>query len=183
MSQAARIRPATLHDAAAMATVYAPYVTDSVASFEEVPPTAEEMAGRMSRAPALPWLIAEREAAPVGFAYGSHHRSRAGYRWSVDCSVYLADQERGRGTARALYERLLPELAALGYVSAFAGIVLPNDASVGFHESMGFELVGIYKHVGFKNRAWLDVGWWQRLLRDPPAAPNEPRPWQQAASR
>ena len=164
MSEAATIRPATVDDATAIAATYAPYVTDSLASFEEIAPSAEEMAARMSRAPALPWFVAERERTPVGFAYGSQHRSRAGYRWSVDCSVYLVNEERQRGTARSLYERLLPELATLGYVSAFAGVALPNDASVGFHESMGFELVGIYKSVGFKNGAWLDVGWWQPLV-------------------
>ena len=177
MSEAATIRTATTEDAGGIAAVYAPYVTDSFASFEEVAPAAHEMAARMSRAPALPWFIAERGGTPVGFAYGSQHRSRAGYRWSVDCSVYLASQERGRGTARALYERLLPELIALGYVNAFAGIALPNDASIRLHESMGFERVGIYKHVGFKGGAWLDVGWWQRVLQDPPAIPLAPRPW------
>lgn len=177
MSDAITIRPATLEDTAAIAAVYAPYVTDSLASFEEVAPAADEMAARMSRAPVLPWFVAERAETTVGFAYGSQHRSRAGYRWSVDCSVYLADQERGRGTARALYTRLLPELAALGYVMAFAGIALPNDASVGFHESMGFELVGTYHNVGFKKGTWLDVGWWQRRLREPPAQPDDPRAW------
>ena len=178
MSAAAEIRPARPDDAGAIAAIYGPYVTDSLASFEEVPPGEEEMAARMSRAPALPWFVAERGGSPVGFAYGAQHRSRAGYRWSVDCSVYLAENERGRGTARALYQRLLPELTALGYVSAFAGIALPNDASVKLHESMGFELVGIYKSVGFKNGTWLDVGWWQRPLRDSPVSPQEPRPWQ-----
>lgn len=173
----ARVRPATPADAHAIAAIYAPYVTDSVASFEEVPPDAGEMRRRMLVAPRLPWFLAERDGAPVGYCSSAPHHTRAAYRWSVNCSVYLADSERGRGTARALYGPLLDELRSLGYVTALAGVALPNDASIGFHESMGFRPVGVYRNAGFKLGAWHDVGWWHRPLRDPPAAPDEPRAW------
>src|SRR3712207_6199773 len=78
--------------------------------------------------PRLPWFVACRDGRVVGYAYAGAHRARAAYRWSVDCSVYLADGERGAGTGRALYERLLPAVRDLGYVTAFAGIALPNAA-------------------------------------------------------
>jgi L-amino acid N-acyltransferase YncA len=173
----AGIRPADVTDAAAIADVYRPYVTDSVASFETVPPDAAELARRMTTGPRLPWFVATRDDAVVGYAYASAHRSRAAYRWSVDCSVYLTAGERGAGTGRALYQRLLPELGDLGYVTAFAGIALPNAGSVGLHTALGFTPVGVYRAAGFKAGRWHDVGWWQLPLRPPPAEPVEPRPW------
>lgn len=171
------IRVATLDDAAGIAAVYAPYVTNGVISFEAEPPDAAEMARRMSARPALPWLVKERDGAVTGYAYASVHKDRAAYRWAVDCSVYLASTEQGRGTGRALYDRLLAQLRDLGYLRAYAGIALPNAASVGLHEAVGFEPVGVYRAVGFKHGAWHDVGWWQLSLADPDGEPPEPRPW------
>ena len=170
----AEVRPADVPDAAGIAEVYRPYVTDSVASFETVAPDAAELARRMLAAPRLPWLVACRDGAVVGYAYAGRHRSRAAYRWSVDCSVYLTAAEQGAGTGRALYARLLPELAALGHVTAFAGIALPNPASVGLHTALGFTAVGTYRAVGFKLGAWWDVGWWQRRLGEPAVPPAPP---------
>lgn len=173
----AGIRPADVPDAAAVAAVYAPHVTSGPATFETDPPDAAEIARRMLRAPRLPWLVAERDGAVVGYAYAGPHGTRPGYRWTVDCSVYLTAAEQGRGTGRALYGRLLPELRRLGYVTAYAGIALPHPGSVGLHESLGFTPVGVYRQAGFKLGRWLDVGWWQLALADPPADPAEPRAW------
>jgi phosphinothricin acetyltransferase len=171
------VRPAAGSDAAAIAAVYASYVVDGYASFEAEPPPAAEIAQRMALRPRLPWLVADGAATVLGFAYACPHRTRAAYRWSVDVSVYLARAARGRGIGTALYERLLPEIRSLGYVAAFAGIALPNAASVGLHEAMGFSPVGVYRDVGFKNGEWRDVGWWQLRLSDPPPDPAEPREW------
>ena len=177
MRSPARIRPADTADAAAIAAVYLPHVTGSVASFETVPPDAAEIARRMTTAPRLPWLAAERDGTVVGYAYAAAHNARAAYRWSVSCSVYLTVDERGAGTGRALYRRLLAELPPLGYVTAFAGIALPNDASVGLHTGLGFTPVGVYRAAGFKAGRWHDVGWWQLPLGPPPEEPAEPRSW------
>lgn len=171
------IRAATHKDAAAIAAVYAPYVTDTVVSFEEQPPTTGEMAARMDLR--LPWLVADVDGV-TGFAYAAPHRGRAAYRWAVDVSVYLSPDSRGRGLGRALYDALLPVVRDLGYVQAFAGIALPNDASVALHERVGFAPIGVYRSVGFKHDAWHDVGWWQLTLCDPPTEPHEPLPWDAA---
>jgi phosphinothricin acetyltransferase len=174
-----RIRAAAAQDAAAVAAIYAPYVGDGYASFEAEAPDAGEFQRRMLSKPRLPWLVADEGATVVGFAYAARHRERAAYRWSADVSVYLAPDATGRGVGRALYERLLPVVASLGYVSAFAGIALPNPASVALHESFGFAQVGVYRNVGFKHGEWRDVGWWQsRLVSELPVDPAEPREWQ-----
>jgi L-amino acid N-acyltransferase YncA len=178
---AVSVRAASPADAPAIASIYRSVVLDSSASFEESPPDADEVGRRMLARPRLPWLIAEHDDRVAGYAYASQHRQRASYRWSVDCSVYLDPEHRGRGVGRALYERLIPMVADLGYVSLFAGIALPNDASVGLHEALGFTAIGAFPHVGFKHGSWLDVGWWQRTLRDLPPAPEEPREWRPPA--
>ena len=175
------VRPATAGDVPAIAAIYAEHVADGYASFEAESPSPAEFERRMLARPRLPWLVAETDGTVVGFAYAAKHRERAAYRWSADVSVYLAADATGRGIGRALYEALIPEVAALGYVSVFAGIALPNPGSVGLHEAMGFEPVGVYRDVGFKHGKWRDVGWWQRRLVDRfPAEPAEPREWQPA---
>jgi phosphinothricin acetyltransferase len=160
-------------DGAAIAAVYAPHVRDGYATFEVEAPDAAAMAERM--AGGLPWFVAEDGGSVLGYAYAAPFNERAAYRWSVATSVYLADGAGGRGIGGALYARLLGDLAALGYVSAFAGIALPNPASVALHERLGFTPVGVFRSAGFKAGAWHDVGWWQRPLADPPPEPAPPR--------
>jgi phosphinothricin acetyltransferase len=159
------IFPATPKDAAASAAIYAPFVTDGWVSFELDPPTPEEMARRIAEYSAShAWLVAEKDGAVAGYAYGSPHRERAAYASSCDVAVYVDSAHARQGIGRALYGKLLPQLAARGYHAAFAGIALPNDASIALHQAMGFTPVGIYREVGWKLGGWRDVGWWQRLL-------------------
>lgn len=165
MSPNITIRGATPEDAPSIQAIYAPMVEQSIASFEEAAPSIEEMAGRIAGTlKAYPYLVAERNGQIVGFAYAGQHRTRGAYRWSVDVSVYVASGGRRIGLGRALYHDLLANLADLGYHAAFAGIALPNPASIALHKAMGFQLVGVYHEVGFKHGRWHDVSWWQRLL-------------------
>lgn len=160
-----------------MAAIYAPIVRDTAISFEETPPTAEEVTGRIRRTLANhPWIVLESEGDVAGYAYGGDHRGRAAYRWSVETSVYVAAGARAQGVGRSLYETLLALLAAQGFRRAFAGITLPNAPSVAFHEALGFEPVGVYCRVGFKHGAWRDVGWWQRALPGAADGPPEADP-------
>jgi L-amino acid N-acyltransferase YncA len=172
------VRPADpARDAAVCAAIYAPYVRESVVSFEEAVPTAEELAARIARIAAThPWLVSERDGQVAGFAYGAPHRDRAAYRWAADVSVYVDPGHHRRGIGRELYEALLARLRVQRIQVACAGITLPNAGSVGLHESLGFEPVGIYRGIGWKAGAWRDVGWWQLQLSpdaaDPPAEPR-----------
>ena len=174
------IRLAEARDAAALASIYAPSVTDSPASFEEVAPDAAEMARRLAATLAVaPWLVLEDAAAAddpaagslVGYAYASRHRERAAYQWSVDVTVYVRQDQHRRGVGRALYLPLFELLRAQGFHAAHAGITLPNAASVGLHEALGFRPVAVYPKVGWKQGAWHDVGWWQLELRPRPDLP------------
>ena len=164
-------------DAADIAAIYRPYVTDAVTSFEVEPPGRARDGGahrRGARARALARLRGRGRRAD-GYAYASRHHERAAYQWSVDVAVYIHAAHHRRGVGRALYETLFPLLRLQGFYVAHAGITLPNAASVGLHESLGFQPVGVYPAVGWKFGAWRDVGWWrlplQALVADPrPAA-------------
>ena len=159
------VRDATAQDAAACAAIYAPYVTDTAISFEDEPPSAQEMAERIAAAARThAWLVLEDEGRVVGYAYGGPFRTRAAYRFSCEVSVYVEMGRRRTGAGRALYEALLPRLTERGFHTALAGMTMPNDASIGLHRALGFEPVGTYREVGFKHGAWHDVAWVQRRL-------------------
>jgi phosphinothricin acetyltransferase len=168
-------RIASARDAPAIAEIYAPYVRDTIITFEIDAPDASEIGERIRRIGAqYPWIAALAAGELVGYAYACENRSRLAYRWSVDAAVYLHPSAQRRGIGRGLYARLFALLRALGYVNAFAGITLPNAASVGLHEALGFTLIGVYRDVGYKMAAWRDVGWWQLALCEPPRRPIEP---------
>ncbi|MBV9809612.1 MAG: N-acetyltransferase, partial [Solirubrobacterales bacterium] len=124
-----------------------------------------------------PWLVAVEGGEVSGFAYGSLHRERAAYRWATDVTVYVEPAYQRRGIGRSLYTALFELLACQGFYVACAGITLPNAASVGLHESLGFVPLGVYRRIGFKFGAWWDVGWWQlELIGAGAEAPAEPQP-------
>lgn len=172
-----KIRAATLEDAAAIASIYAPYVTGSSVSFEMSPPDAAEMARRMEAGGGLyPWFVAldDDGEALIGYAYASQFRPRPAYHYVVETSVYIDPAHQGRGAGRMLYEALLHTLEKQRFAQAIAAITLPNDASVKLHEALGFISAGVYRQVGYKGGRWLDVGLWQRALAPATNPPTEP---------
>ena len=173
------IRLANAGDAEALAAIYQPFVEQSRVSFEEVAPSAEEMAGRIvGPQPGMhPWLVAEEEGRLHGFAASSPFRSRRAYRWSVETGIYVDEQSHGRGIGRKLLAALVELLTRQGYVAAIGAIALPNEASVRLHEALGFDPAGVYRRTGFKMGEWIDVGLWQKDLAARSDDPAEPRPF------
>ncbi len=171
-----RIRLATIADAAPIAHIYSPAVSSRATSFEVEAPDASEMARRIGATlERLPWLVGEDDGRVVGYAYAGRHRDRAAYQWSVEVSAYVDDSAHRRGIGRALYTSLFAILSLLGYRNAYAGITLPNPASVGLHEAVGFTRVGTYRGIGWKMGQWHDVLWLERLLHEPGEPPSPPR--------
>ena len=169
------VRDATAADAAACAAIYAPYVLQTWVSFELEPPTAAEMAARIAAAQARhAWLVLEQDGRVVGYAYANRFSARPAYRWSVEVSIYLERDRHRTGGGRRLYEALLERLAQRGYRRAMAGMSLPNEASVAFHQALGFGTVGVYRKVGWKHGAWHDVAWVQRTIAEGDDPPTEP---------
>ena len=160
-----KIRAIQESDIASILEIYRPFVTDSAASFEIEPPSLENFSQRVLQIKKnYPWLVAEQNSQVMGYAYGTQHRIRAAYQWSVEVSVYVNSEFHRRGVARSLYEQLFKELRAQGKVNAFAGTTLPNPASVTFHQSMGFREIGVFEGIGKKFGKWWDVAWFQRRL-------------------
>ena len=138
----ATIRLATETDAAAILEIYAPFCADTPVSFETEPPSELEIRNRINKTlDVLPWLVCEDEHQLLGYAYTSRHRERAGYRWSVDVSVYVREGRRGSGIGRALYTSLFAIIRLQGFFNILAGITLPNPGSVALHEKMGLRPV------------------------------------------
>jgi L-amino acid N-acyltransferase YncA len=171
------IRVAHPDDAAACATIYAPICTSTHITFEEEAPSVEEMRARIERTlERTPWLVAVESGDVIGYTYASQHRERPGYRWSIDVSVYLDERARGRGIGRALYAQLFPILERQGFRRAYAGVALPNDASIALHRTLGFEPIGVYRRVGWKFDRWYDVIWLGRDIGDGNGNEKPPEP-------
>src|SRR5258708_7232807 len=165
------IRSAVEADAAALLAIYRPFVESTAVSFETVVPTVEEFATRIAKAlTGWQWLVAEQGGQCIGDADGSSHRQRHAYRWAVEVSPYGHPNHHPRGVGRALYLRLLQELAQKGFCNPYAGPTPPNEGSVALQRAVGFEFVGVFKAVGRKFGTWHDVAWFQRVLRDSPSS-------------
>jgi phosphinothricin acetyltransferase len=170
-----RIRLACELDAESLASIYSPFVEHTAISFETTAPGRDEMLRRLLTTTAVyPWLVCELNGTVAGYAYATQHRVRDAYRWSVDTSAYIEPAHHRRGIGRGLYASLFEVLRAQGFFNAYAGITLPNAASVGLHEAVGFQHLGVYERVGHKLGAWHDVGWWQFVLQAHSQNPAEP---------
>lgn len=178
------VRPADERDTEGICEIYAPIVRETSISFETEPPTLGEIARRVREALIeRPWLVLEEEGRVKAYAYAAPHRARLAYMWSTEVSVYVGDDARRTGAGRRLYRSLFDVLTQQGYYNAYAGITLPNEASVGLHEALGFEAVGIYRNVGFKMGGWHDVGWWRLALQDEWGMPTSLVPFSRLSAK
>lgn len=180
MSAPLLIRPVTPGDAAALATIYAPYVEQTAITFEYEAPTAEEFARRITHTLMhYPYLAAERDGVVLGYAYAGPFGSRAAYDWTTELSVYLRMDCRGGGIGALLYHALEEELKQRGFCSAEACIAYidPEDeyltqGSVRFHEKLGYRMVGRFDKCAYKFGRWYDMVWMEKHL-----SPHKSGPW------
>lgn len=171
------VRDCQHHDLAAVHEIYALEVQSGTASFELEPPSLAQMAERRAAIEALglPYLVAESEGRVAGFAYAGPYRPRAGYRYTVEDSVYVARWARERGVGRALLDAVVARATAreMRQMVAIIGDSA-HVASVVLHERAGFRLAGVLENVGFKLGRWLDTVIMQRPLG--PGADRAPQP-------
>ncbi len=168
------VRAARPEDAKAILDIYSPYIQETAVTFETSLPEVSEIERRIRENSRLGFLVCEISSEVIGYAYASKHRERAAYQWSCEVSAYVNKKCHGKRVASSLYAQLFLKLKELGYVNAYAGITLPNERSVRFHESRGFKHIGTYERIGFKLGRWHDVGWWGLQLQDPPLIPKIP---------
>ncbi len=158
------IRKAVVDDAEQIAEIYNYYVTNTHHTFETEPVSAEMMAARITTlSKRYPFLVAERDDEVAGYAYGVRFRLREAYEYSAEVSIYVRNDSKQRGLGTSLYTKLFDELADTHVHAIIAGIALPNDSSIRFHEKLGFEKVAHFKEVGYKLGRWIDVGYWEKM--------------------
>ena len=162
------IRDSEPGDVPAITAIYAHSVMTSVATFDELPPSVEEMRGRRTEVldAGLPFIVAVGDDGHIlGYAYAAAFRRRTGYRYTLEDSVYVERTATHRGIGTALLTALIERCAVAGYRQMVAVIAdTERTASIGLHEKLGFKMVGVLPAVGFKFRRWIDVVLMQRAL-------------------
>lgn len=167
MTMSVSIERASAADVPAITAIANRAAETGVANFATEPePVAEWRAAFDAHAESYPWLAAREGEHLLGFAKAGPHRARGAYRWTAETTIYLDDGARGRGVGTALYARLIPLLAAQGYVTLLAGITEGQTASERLHTRFGFVRCAHFHRLGFKHGAWHDVTYWELALRN-----------------
>jgi phosphinothricin acetyltransferase len=161
------IRPATLADIPEIQAIYAHHVLHGAGTFEETPPSIEDMTARFEAITGHGWayIVATDDTGVVGYAYFTQLRDRSAYRFSAEDSIYVRDDVRGQGVGKSLVARLLHDADRVGFRQMFAVIGdSDNVGSIGVHTSLGFQRVGVLRACGFKFGRWVDAVYMQRAL-------------------
>ena len=155
------IREANSKDAKAIALIYNYYISNTTISFEEKPVNENIVIQRINSNEKNKWWIYQSADELLGYAYSTIWKPRSAYRYTVESSIYLKPNNFRNGIGTALYIKLLESLKKEGFRRVLAGISLPNDSSVLFHENFGFKKVGQLEAVGYKFKKWIDIGYWE----------------------
>ena len=172
------IRIATKKDIPAILEIYAPYILNTTFTFEYTVPTLAEFTARFDAITAqFPWLVWEEDGIVLGYAYGSAPFSRAAYRWSGESSIYLSPQAQGKGIGKKLYTALEAILKAQGYRKTYAIVTSENDASLAFHQAVGFRVTAAMPQCGWKFGRLLGITWLEKDLNTDTLPDEPPVPW------
>lgn len=175
INAAPNIRSYRNEDAAAILTIYRNYILGGPYTFETDVPHITIFTQRLRDIAAkFPFFVLEEDQKIIGYAYACAHRERAAYRWAVETSIYLTENNTGRGYGKLLYSTLLENLKERNFTHAFALIGLPNEKSIKLHESCGFQELSIHREAGWKNGQWIDVCWMRLNLAPAHETPAEP---------
>ncbi len=159
------IRTATAKDAAAVAEIYNHYINNTVITFETDSIDQNEMSARITTVlQNYPFLVLELDQTVIAYAYADRWKGRKAYDQTCESSIYVAPKHLGQSYGKLLYTALIQRLKTYPIKRVLGGIALPNKASIGLHEKLGYEFQGTLREVGFKFGKWIDVGYWQLFL-------------------
>jgi L-amino acid N-acyltransferase YncA len=160
------IRPVTLDDAAQVAEIYNYYIQNTHHTFETEPLTIEETTERIGKIiEDYPYLVAEEDGEILGYAFASKFKLLQAYEHTAEVWIYVKNQAKQKGVGTRLHMELFEQLSNINVHVMVAAIALPNDASIRFHERLGFAKVAHFKEIGYKLGRWIDVGYWQLINR------------------
>jgi len=169
------VRMAKKEDASQILEIYSPSILTSTTSFETMVPSVADMQNRIEAClQKYPWIVCEVDGKIAAYVYASKHREREAYQWTCESSVYVHSDFKGKGIGGELYEALFQLLELQGFRNVYAGIALPNEASVRLHEKCGFVHFTTYENVGYKFGDWHTVGWWKLQVNDYDPEPPPP---------
>ena len=169
------IRAATEQDIPRILSIYAPYITQTAISFEYTVPTLEEFTQRFQKITAnFPWLVWEENGQVLGYAYGSLPFERAAYQWVCSASIYLCPEAQGRGVGKKLYAALEEILQKQGYRKVYAVVTTANEASIAFHQAVGYHITATMPDCGYKFGKWYGTVWMEKALNTWPNPPHSP---------
>ena len=182
-SPALTIRFATPADAEALVAIYAPYILKTAITYEyEIPSTAEFARRIETYSAKYPYLVAELDGIPVGYAYACPLGSRPAFDWAVETAIYIREDCKGLGMGKALYEKLETILQVMGIRTMTAAVASVDhddpyltNASITFHQRMGFTPVGTFHHAGCKFGRWYDLTWLEKAIGGYETQPPHPR--------
>lgn len=175
-----KIRDIKADDVEHVLNIYAPFIKETVVTFEENVPSVAEFSKRAKDyTQQYPWLVAEADGIIAGYAYASKYRERIAYQWVAECSIYMRSDYKRTGIAKNLYAALFDILQLQGIYRVYAVIGIPHEESTRFHEKMGFQYFATYKNTGYKLGQWRDTGWYQYVLKHPDKSPRPPVPYPQ----
>ncbi len=159
------IRDASPDDASEILDIYAKHILETIVTFETEVPSVEEFADRIKKiASTFPYYVCEADGKVVGYAYATKYRERDAYKFSVENTVYIADDFQNMGIGKALLSKLLDELKKRKFISVYSCISLPNEASISFHEYFGFKTIGVFHNAGLKFDKLIDIIWMEKSL-------------------
>jgi len=160
-------RLAKLDDAGQLLSIYKPYVEKTAITFEYEVPTIEEFQERIEKnSKIFPYIVGIEDGKIIAYAYAGRYRERKAYDWVVELSIYVDENERHHGVGKQLYRKLLELLKRLNYQRAYACITYPNYASISFHQSLGFTMLGIFEKSGYKFEQWHGIAWMDIALQE-----------------
>lgn len=160
-----RFRRVTEDDAAQLLTIYAPYVVDSIISFEYEVPSEEDFKQRIrSIAVEYPYFVCEAEGRIIGFAYAHRHMERAAYQWNAEISIYIRQGFTGKGLGKKMCQTLIKLLRLQGIRNVFSCVTIPNEQSVHLHQGMKFSTEGILRQAGYKCGKWQTIAWFRKNI-------------------
>lgn len=169
------VRLAKKEDAEDFIEIYSPNILNTAVSFETEIPSVEEFEKRIEKClQKFPWIVCRIDGKIAGYVYASSHRDREAYQWSCECSVYVHESFQGKKIGKELYRLLFDILKHQQFRNVYAGITLPNIASVKLHEKCGFKHFAAYENAGYKFGEWHSVGWWKLQINDYGLNPSPP---------